>query len=490
MRTVFKSQLSLNQIPIQEIELDPKSRDDIIKYLYGLQCIYLNAQTQEKLFSLLRRSYVPEKRKDRGRPGMDLWRILVLAGLKQVLNCDYDRLEVLANGLKVLRQMLGHGDEDRFRYNRQTIQDNVSALSPELLDQVNQLIVELGHNVVGHEEGATLKGRCDSKVVKTNVHYPTDVNLLWDALRCLLGTCAKQPRAFELPGWRQSKHNTAKVKKHFDRVRSARQYKRNRKGVKAYLRICLKHVERAETLLEELDALEQALLCASGPRAKQDRARLGAIQKGKAQIRWFLECAYKLMDQVERRILKGETIPHHEKIFSIFKPHTRWIKKGKAGVPQELGVPAAIVEDQYQFLLGHSILWTGTDKDIAVPLIESTQQRYSELRDCSFDRGFYSPSVRDDLDTCLEMNAMLKKGRCTKKEKKRQSTPEFKKARQAHSAVESALNNLDHRGWSLVREVSEKGFERVVATAVIAANIHRLGTLVGNRAHERPRRAT
>ena len=61
------------------------------------------------------------------------------------------------------------------------------------------------------------------------------------------------------------------------------------------------------------------------------------------------------MDQVERRLLKGETIPHGEKVFSIFEPHTRWVAKGKAGRPVELGVPVGVVEDQFQFILHHKI---------------------------------------------------------------------------------------------------------------------------------------
>jgi hypothetical protein len=32
---------------------------------------------------------------------------------------------------------------------------------------------------------------------------------------------------------------------------------------------------------------------------------------------------------VEKRILKGENIPHDEKMFSIFETYTEWIKKGK-----------------------------------------------------------------------------------------------------------------------------------------------------------------
>ncbi len=35
----------------------------------------------------------------------------------------------------------------------------------------------------GEEE---LRGRCDSFVVETNVHYPTDINLLLDAMRKII----------------------------------------------------------------------------------------------------------------------------------------------------------------------------------------------------------------------------------------------------------------------------------------------------------------
>lgn len=46
----------------------------------------------------------------------------------------------------------------------------------------------------------------------------------------------------------------------------------------------------------------------------------------------------KFRFSIDRRVLKGECIPHEEKVFSIFEPHTEWICKGKAGVPVELGL--------------------------------------------------------------------------------------------------------------------------------------------------------
>ena len=85
------------------------------------------------------------------------------------------------------------------------------------------------------------------------------------------------------------------------------------------------------------------------------------------------------MDQVERRLLKGETIAHDEKVFSIFEEHTRWVSKGKAGCAVELGVPVCVVEDQFQFILHYKILWEGSDTDIAVSIIEETQALHRDL---------------------------------------------------------------------------------------------------------------
>ena len=45
----------------------------------------------------------------------------------------------------------------------------------------------------------------------------------------------------------------------------------------------------------------------------------------------------KHLNLVERRLLREETIPAHEKIFSLFEPHTEWILKGKQRPNVELG---------------------------------------------------------------------------------------------------------------------------------------------------------
>ncbi len=50
------------------------------------------------------------------------------------------------------------------------------------------------------------------------------------------------------------------------------------------------------------------------------------------------------------------------------------------------------------------------------------------------------------------------------------------------------MNNLNHRGLDLVREPSVEGDERVVATSILAANIHRLGAIIRKRQHRKEKR--
>ena len=256
------------------------------------------------------------------------------------------------------------------------------------------------------------------------------------------------------------------------------QYWRNRKGVKAYLRLCRTVDTKARKLETTLAIMEAAMVEEDGQAAI---ARRNALREAQKEIAPYLDYFALFTSQIERRILQGETIPQQEKVFSIFRPYTRWISKGKAGTPVELGVPVAIIEDWYQFVLGHVILWEGSDGDIAEELVIQVQKHVPELRITSFDRDFYSHNLRTRLDQLLDVTAMPKAGNMTKAERTRQPVAEFKEARRRHPGMESAMNNLNQRGLDRVRVVSKEEFERVVGTAVVAANIQCIGALERER---------
>ena len=191
---------------------------------------------------------------------------------------------------------------------------------------------------------------------------------------------------------------------------------------------------------------------------------------------------------MKRRVLEGERIAQEEKIYSVFEEHTRWCAKGKAGRAVELGVPVSVIESEHQFILHHAVMWEEEDVDMLPGLIEEAQALSPELRGCSFDKGFYSPSNRRRLDERLQLNAMPRKGRLSKADRERETAPEFVAARREHAAVESAINNLEQRGFERVLAHGPEGFARMVALSVLAANVHRIGVMLQRRARERLKR--
>ena len=96
MRKRFDCQLNLGQTPIERIEIPLKSRDELPPILAGLQWIFLTPEVKEEIFQVLEKKVQGDKQQT-GRPGMELWHILVRGITRMGLDCDYDRLEHKAN---------------------------------------------------------------------------------------------------------------------------------------------------------------------------------------------------------------------------------------------------------------------------------------------------------------------------------------------------------------------------------------------------------
>ena len=149
MRDFEPSLWQLGEASIADIKLDPGSRDDIPQLLWGLQYVYITPDLREEVLQILDGLIPEEIDRNTGRPGMALWRILVLGVVRLNLNWDYDRLHEMANQHRTIRQMLGHGlSDDGETYHLQTLKDNVSMLTPEILDRINQVVVKAGHQLV------------------------------------------------------------------------------------------------------------------------------------------------------------------------------------------------------------------------------------------------------------------------------------------------------------------------------------------------------
>ncbi len=191
----------------------------------------------------------------------------------------------------------------------------------------------------------------------------------------------------------------------------------------------------------------------------------------------YITHAERQIDHIQRRVIDGEKIPHDEKVFSIFEPHTEWISKGKAGVPVELGLKICVLEDQYGFVLHHKVMEHLSDNEVAISIIKEALKRFPDLYSCSFDKGFHSPLNQEKLKELLEHVVLPKKGRRSQSEFNRENAEEFIKAKNAHSAVESCINALEVHGLDKCPDHGIDGFKLYTALAVVARNIQKLGAL-------------
>jgi IS5 family transposase len=479
MREIIKRQMDLGEVDISVIELNTTSRDDIPRLLRGLQHIYTTDALREEVFSIL--AEVLPQRSDgsgpvsteTGRPGMSQWQMLVLGVLRLGLNADYDRIAELANEHRTVRQMLGHGDwTEASQWHVQTLKDNLRLFTPEVLERINEVVIAAGHALVRQGPHDGLEVRCDSFVVETDVHYPTDINLLYDAVRKVIETSAALCAGEDLSDWRQSAYNVRCLKKAYRRAqqrkRSSAQDPAKRAAREAEIRVAHEeYLKLAEQFCERAQLTRIKLH--SG--CKLPAAMFTALDD-------YLAHAERQIDQVRRRVLHGERIPHHEKRFSIFEPHTEWISKGKAGVPVELGLRVAISEDQFGFILNHRVMQKETDDQVAVPLVADLAKRYAQVISVSLDKGFHSPANQHRLAEIIDFPVLPKKGRRSPSELEREHSPRFRRLRRRHAAVESAINALEAHGLDRCPDHGLDGFKRYVALAVVARNLHRLGALL------------
>jgi hypothetical protein len=320
-------------------------------------------------------------------------------------------------------------------------------------------------------------------VVETDVHYPTDINLLFDAMRKIITLVARISEELGLFGWRQSKHNIRKLKRLY---RNAQQLKRSRAGSAERVQEKERKIKNAHRIYTDeaqrfVEKVRATIVSLSGIGSMRTAVIVFEIEN-------YIQHAERQIDQVRRRVLLGEKIAHEEKVFSIFEPHTEWISKGKAGVPQEIGLKVCIVEDQYGFVLKHKVMRNSHDKEIAVPIITETKRKYPMLTSCSFDKNFYSPENKKRLSAILETAALPKKGKLNETQWREESQEKFVAARKQHPAIESGIHALENHGLDRCLDYGLRGFERYVSLAVVGRNVQLLGTILWKQEEQRQTR--
>ncbi len=482
MRKYFQQQLEFGITPIHEVKLDLKSRHSLVPILRGLQYVFETASINKEVFKILDEKIIGDKKKT-GRPGMDLWEILVLGTVKLNLNIDYDALHDLTNEHNALRGILGIQRSD-FRegrkYSLQSLKDNIGLLDEQTIYEIVELIVKGGHELIKKKEGKAclnLKIRADSFVVESNIHFPTDINLLWDSVRKCIETIGYFRRQnLRLTSWREWKDWRKKAKSKYrcasevHRKKGANYKERLSASVSSYIELCKTISLKVKLSISELSVAQSVV------------RELSKLEEKKLkELLWYYEMLEKHIDLVNRRILLGQTIPHSEKIFSIFEPHVEWNSKGKAGASVELGHNVLVGFDQYRFALYGEVYEKTVDKTRTIAIGKTLHEKYGneeKVYSISFDKNFFSYPAEENLAKQFKIYVLPKAGRKSKHELSQIGNEEYEQVKKGHAQVEGNINELEQHGLGICRDKGIHGFKRVVAYGILSHNLTNLGRLV------------
>lgn len=483
MRQRFRNQISLGCVPINEVQINTKSRHQSVPTLIALQYVFTQEELRDKIFKILEADIMAGKKRT-GRYGMSLWEILVLGMMRYELDVDYDFLIDLANNHEELRGILGVQKSDYtrgYKYEYQTLVDNVSQLKAETIELISEEIVKAGHGIIKKKEVADclpLSVKVDSFPVSADVHFPTDLNLLWDSLRkCLDIIGLLREGGLYLSEWRQRANWYNKTKSSYRNCAEIHRKKGQDYG-RRIKEATEQYLSQAKTVLGKVKNSEKygAAVLSSGKMGIKGFKLLGNLQ----YFRGMLE---KHIDLVNRRILQGEKIPHCEKVFSVFEPHIEWLDKGKPNRKVDLGHNVLIATDQYHFILYSEVMNGVVDKQRSVAVGLEIEKTYSidenyEAKSISFDRGFYSGLGKKTLTKVYEQVVMPKPGAKSVEQEQQEKQESYQQARRAHNGVESNIYQLQSHGLDKCRDKGIDGFHRCVAYSVLSYNLHRLGKLL------------
>jgi transposase, IS5 family len=465
MRKRFEQQIKIGQLLIQDTKISLKCRDSLLELIAALKEIFVNETYNEKIFSIIE-NLVSKGKKKTGRKGMDLWQIFVLSQIRLCLNASYDRLHYIANHDKLVRQIMGVEGESLFNqieFEYQNIYDNVTLLNDETVRELNDVIVEFGHEVFKKKGQEALRLKTDSFVVESNVHFPTDYNLLFDCSRTCLQCVSKFLKKHKnIEGWRKIGNWRYQIKGLMREVGRASSSggKNKEKRIK---QAALKYLNKTNALLIKLEN-------ETGNFPVQDAYDLAVYET----MEHFMMLMKKHIDLVYRRIIKGEQIPHHEKMFSVFETYTEMIKKGKLRPNVELGKKLSITTDQYHLIVDYHIMSEEQDRETICELKKRILSRF-KVYSWSFDKGYWTKGNKSLLKIEIPMVVMPKLGKRNKEEQEEEGSKRFKKLRNKHSAIESNINELEHRGLDRCPDKGYTNFKRYVGIAVSAYNLKKIG---------------
>jgi IS5 family transposase len=403
------------------------------------------------------------KKARRGRRGMTAEQVLRSFVLMRTKSWDYRELaERVADGL-TLREFTRFGSTPVPRHH--AFHRAFVRLTAATLRRINQAVVAVAVKL-GVERVDKL--RLDTTVVETDIRYPRDSGMLWDTVRVLSRlveyiaeiapkACTDFPRRT-----RRAKRRMQEIGRMRERVQRQRTLRRQYRDL---IGVTTEVIDKAQAVA----AKARTAPC----RTLLEAARLDALC---TEVARFAGLGQRVIEQSERRVFRGETVPAEEKLYSIFETHTDMIKRGKVYKPVEFGHKVLLVESRVGLITDYQVLdGNPIDSKELVPSVKRHRKRFGTLPDTlAGDRGFHDVAGCDELRRLgVKLVAIPQRGgkRSTEQEKFENSRV-FKQAQAFRSGIEGRISVLFRgRGMKRCLWSGSQRFELFIAAAVLANNL-------------------
>jgi IS5 family transposase len=395
------------------------------------------------------------RRTDTGREGMTAEQVLRCAILKQYRELTYEELAFHLEDSDAFRSFarLEMGQ----RPSKSILQENIKAMTEDTWEAIHRDIIEYAAREK-IEKGRAV--RVDSTAVETDIHHPTDSALLADGVRIITRWLQDGKELTPQPRYYFSDHQRV-VKKRVMTILNARKDIIREKAyrdllhyaglVKGYAEVAIPEPTdyRGHTAQDSLTAHELA--------RRLERA---------------LRILGKVIDQTERRVLKGEKVPASEKIVSFFEDHTDIIVKGRRDT--QYGHKVFLTGGVSTMILGCLIVrGNPADSDQYQPLLAQHKASYGRMpRQVSADGGFASKANLAFAKEHGIKDAVFAKKRGLSILDMAKSNWVYKKLRNFRAGIEAGISTLkrafglDRCTWS-----GWEGFKRYVWSSIVSYNL-------------------
>jgi IS5 family transposase len=385
---------------------------------------------------------------EEGREGMRADQILRAAVVKQLNTATYDELSFWLLDSQSYRWFVGL-EWGEAAPSRATLQRNIKSITEETWEEIHRILVGYARKE-GVEDGR--KVRVDGTVTETNIHHPTDSSLLSDGVRVLNRLMKRAREDFGVSRFPNRERRARR--RNLDVVNA----KRRRKRTKAYrnlLQATRETVRYAGEAAAELDACPDVM------------AWLLSLE-----IHRYIDLIEQVIDQTERRVLEGETVPASEKIVSLFEPHTDIIIKDNRDT--HFGHKLTLSSGRSGLILDWVVEdGNPADSTLALRMLERQKEIYGRVpRQAAFD-GCYASKANLAEAKALGVKDVVFSKKCGLEVlDMAKSHWVYKRLRNFRAGIESWISFLK-RCFGLERCTwrGEQGFARYVGASIVAANL-------------------